>query len=94
MPRGFRRHTWADARLDEVRAAAVGGDRLDESTRHRLERSFDVDLTAIRVHTDPVSDRLTRSLRTDAFATGPHLFFRALCIDRTLRQASGSCRTR
>jgi hypothetical protein len=77
MLRGLRRHTWPDARVDEVRAAAVGGDGLDERTRRRLERSFDVDLSDIRVHTDPAADRLTRSLHTDAFATGPHLFFRA-----------------
>ena len=74
MQRGLR--AYSNVRVDEIRAAAVGGDRLDEPTRHRLERSFDIDLSGIRVHADPVADRLTRSLHTDAYAVGRHVFFR------------------
>jgi Domain of unknown function (DUF4157)/Phage Tail Collar Domain len=78
MLRSFRRHRWPDSRVEEVRAAALfGGDCLDEPTRHRLERCFHADLSRIRVHTDAAADHLTRSLNTDAFATGPHLFFGA-----------------
>jgi hypothetical protein len=55
----------------------VYGRPLDADARRTLEDSFDIDLSAVRVHDSPRADRLTRSLRADAFATGPHLFFRA-----------------
>jgi DNA-binding CsgD family transcriptional regulator len=63
----------SDDRGDVARAdiAASAG------ARRTLQRSFDIDLSAIQVHECPRADRLTRSLRADAFAAGPHLFFRA-----------------
>jgi len=63
--------------LANIRAEMPGGTPLDANARHTLERSFDIDLSVIRVHADPVADRLTRSLHTDAFAAGAHLFFRS-----------------
>jgi outer membrane protein assembly factor BamB len=63
--------------LADVRTEMAGGTRLDADVRRTLERSFDIDLSAIRVHADPVADRLTRSEHTDAFAAGAHLFFRS-----------------
>jgi hypothetical protein len=63
--------------LAEIRAGIPEGSPLDTGTRHTLEGSFDVDLSAIRVHTGPRADYLARSVQADAFAAGPHLFFRA-----------------
>src|SRR5215471_15025060 len=62
---------------DAIRGATRHGTTLDVGIRRVLETSYDVDLSAIRVHTDGRADRLTRALGTDAFASGPHLFFRA-----------------
>ncbi len=61
--------------MHEVRQAAAGGVPLDHDTRYRLERCFQIDLSAIRVHTGRTADRLTRSYETDALAAGTHLFF-------------------
>jgi hypothetical protein len=63
--------------IDAVCAEATGGDSLDEATTYRLERGFQLDLSAVRVHADGVADRVTRALDTDACAAGPHLFFRS-----------------
>ena len=62
--------------LADVRTGLADGDPLTAKARRILERSFGVDLSAIRIHADPSADRLTRLLNTDAFAAGPHLFFR------------------
>src|SRR5262249_26963045 len=59
-----------------IRARMAGGDPLDAQTRHMLERSFEIDLSEVRIHTDSAADHLTRTVQTDAFAAGPHLFFR------------------
>jgi hypothetical protein len=63
--------------LGDLHVGAVAGAALDEATRLRLERGFRTDLSAIRIHADGTADRLARALRTDAFAAGAHLFFRA-----------------
>lgn len=62
--------------MDEVRHAATAGVPLGNETRYLLEKSFEIDLSAIRIHTGGTADRLTRSHRTDALAAGTHLFFR------------------
>ena len=62
---------WAD-----VRSGIADGSPLEAGTRRTLEASLDVDLSAIRVHVGHRADRLARSLQADAFAAGPHLFFR------------------
>ena len=61
----------------DVRAKTDDGRPLDSDARRILEQSFDVDLSAIQVHDTPRADGLARSLRADAFAAGPHVFFRA-----------------
>lgn len=61
--------------IENIRCHAFGGDPLEDVTRRRLQEGFGVDLSAIRIHHDRVSDRLTRALGTDAFACGTHLFF-------------------
>jgi hypothetical protein len=71
-----RSHTRARSWLADIRTEIGDGNPLDAEPRRILERSFDVDLSAIRVHDSPRADRLTRALAADAFATGSHLFFR------------------
>jgi hypothetical protein len=60
----------------EVRAGLAGGEPLQAEARRFLEQSLGIELSAIRVHADSTGDHLTRVLCTDAFAAGPHLFFR------------------
>ena len=58
-----------------IRAQTAGGSPLDTETRSSLERSFEIDLSEIRIHADATADRLTRTLRTDALRRA-HLFLR------------------
>ena len=44
----------------QIRAEEAAGVPLEIGVRRALERCFDLDLSAIRVHANPVSDRLTR----------------------------------
>ena len=77
MSRVHRSHTHRAGLWAEVQAGTADGDPLDTVTRRTLERSFDIDLSAIRIHVGRRPDRLARTLHADAFAAGPHLFFRA-----------------
>ena len=77
MTREYRPPTATPGIWAEVRAATADGQVLDRDTRRTLECSFDTDLREIRVHAEVRADRLARALRADAFAAGPHLFFRA-----------------
>ncbi|MEO8828729.1 DUF4157 domain-containing protein [Lapillicoccus sp.] len=61
----------------DIRQSAQEGQPLDPGVRRALEAGFDVDLTRVRVHHDRRSDRLARSMHTDALASGAHLFFRS-----------------
>ncbi|HZI47088.1 MAG TPA: DUF4157 domain-containing protein, partial [Pyrinomonadaceae bacterium] len=50
------------------------GAPLPVAVRNPLARTFSVDLTPIRVHTDASAQRIVRSLSTRAFAYGNHIF--------------------
>ena len=50
------------------------GAPLPPAVRNVLARTFSVDLTPIRVHTDASAQRVVRSLSTRAFAYGNHIF--------------------
>jgi hypothetical protein len=50
------------------------GAPLPVAVRNPLARTFSVDLTPIRVHTDASAQRVVRSLSTRAFAYGNHIF--------------------
>src|ERR1043165_1372586 len=50
------------------------GAPLPVAVRNPLARTFAVDLTPIRVHTDASAQRVARSLSTRAFAYGNHIF--------------------
>jgi hypothetical protein len=60
-----------------VRRMLGAGQPLEPGVRGLLERAFGADLTAVRVHADPESDRLAAALGADAFAAGADLFFRS-----------------
>jgi len=59
-----------------IRTQLAGGRPLDAAARRALERNFEIDLSEIRIHADSMADHLTRTLHTDAFAAGTHVFFR------------------
>ena len=93
MRRVNRSLTHTPALYSDIRAGIADGNPLDADTRRKLERSFDLDLSAIRVHAGRRADRLARTLRADAFATGSHLFFscRGLsAADRARALAAGA----
>jgi hypothetical protein len=55
------------------------GGPIPASLRHRLEKCFGADLTAVRVHTGPDADRLARALGADAVTCGTAMHFRDGC---------------
>ncbi len=60
-------------RVDSTSIMSTGA-QLPVAVQNSLARTFSVDLTPIRVHTDPGAQRLARSLATRAFAYGNHIF--------------------
>jgi hypothetical protein len=56
-------------------AARGRGQPLDPGVRRALESSFDLDLSAIRIHTGPAAAELARDLDAAAFASGGDIFF-------------------
>lgn len=62
--------------LKRVDATAItgAGAPLPVAVRNPLSRTFSVDLSPIRVHTDATAQGVARSLSTRAFAYGNHIF--------------------
>jgi Domain of unknown function (DUF4157)/Putative peptidoglycan binding domain len=58
-----------------ILAARGRGARLDRRARRRLERSYSVDLSAVRVHTDAEADTLARAVNARAFTSSSDIFF-------------------
>lgn len=54
---------------------AEGGAPLPGAARSTLERRLDADLSAVRIHTGPESDKTARAMSADAFTLGPHVHF-------------------
>lgn len=67
----------ADAALGQRIHSASGGHPLDAATHSHLERSLDVALPAVQLHTDAEADQLARAVSARAFTSGTHVFFRA-----------------
>lgn len=59
-----------------IARARGGGQPLPAPLRARMERTFGVDFSGVRVHTGPEADNLNRSLQARAFTTGQDLFFK------------------
>lgn len=51
------------------------GQPLPSPLRTALETAFDSDLSAVRVHTDPLAQSAARARRAQAFASGAHIYF-------------------
>src|ERR1044072_4689741 len=60
-------------RFDSTAITSTGAP-LPVAVRNSLARTFAVDLTPIRVHTDASAQRVVRRLSTRAFAYGNHIF--------------------
>lgn len=59
-----------------IRRASGGGARLAPELQRSMSRGFGADFSAVRIHHDGESDRLTRQLQARAFTTGSDVFFR------------------
>ncbi len=63
--------------LQQVIQQARGrGQPLAEQIRRSMEQALGADFSGVRVHNDPRSDQLNRSLKARAFTTGQDIFFR------------------
>jgi Domain of unknown function (DUF4157)/Novel toxin 14 len=51
------------------------GQPLPSPLRTALETAFDSDLSAVRVHADPLAQAAARAHRAQAFASGAHIYF-------------------
>jgi hypothetical protein len=60
-------------RIDSTSITSTGA-QLPVAVKNSLSRTFSVDLTPIRVHTDASAQGLAKSLSTRAFAYGNHIF--------------------
>jgi Domain of unknown function (DUF4157) len=64
-----------DLRRD-IQHARGRGRSIPEHVRAPVERALGADLAHVRLHTDNEADRLSRSLRAQAFSTGRDIFLR------------------
>lgn len=68
---------WLDAATEsEIQRARGSGQPLSSAVRGPMEQAFGADFSAVSIHTDANSDRLSRSLHARAFTTGSDVFFR------------------
>jgi hypothetical protein len=68
---------WPEVTPGEVPRASGPGQLLDPGVRSEMEGALGTDLSAVRVHTGPSADLLTRSIGAAALTTGNDLFFRS-----------------
>jgi len=54
-----------------------GGQAMPEGVRSKMEGGFGADFSNVRVHTDPTSDSLNRSVGAKAFTQGSDIFFKS-----------------
>ena len=73
-PRVGRVTTKHELKRQELISINSTGAPLPVAVRNPLARTFAVDLTPIRVHTDASAQRVVKSLSTRAFAYGNHIF--------------------
>jgi|GEM_PF-3866349 len=59
-----------------IQQARGSGQALDKSLRPQMEQAMGADFSGVRVHTDPQSDRMSRSIQAKAFTTGQDIFFK------------------
>jgi Domain of unknown function (DUF4157) len=59
-----------------INSAKGSGQPLDAGLQQSLGQTMGADFSGVRVHTDPQSDQLNRSIQAKAFTTGQDVFFR------------------
>ena len=59
-----------------IQRARGGGQPLDSHVRARMESTFGIDFSKVRIHTGTRANQLNRILYARAFATGQDIFFR------------------
>jgi Domain of unknown function (DUF4157) len=73
QPLGNQINTHSLKRVDSTSITSTGA-QLPIAVKNSLSRTFSVDLTPIRVHTDTSAQGLAKGLSTRAFAYGNHIF--------------------
>ena len=61
---------------NQVERARQGGNALDTTVRSQMESGFGYDFNQVHIHTDSVSDNLSRQLSAEAFTLKNDIFFR------------------
>ena len=61
---------------ESIDRSRANGRSLDRGVRSQMEAALQVDLSAVRVHTNAQADTLARALSARAFTTGQDVFFR------------------
>ena len=67
----------------QLSQAKMSGSPLPATLRQKMEQSFGVDFSQVRIHSDGAANSLSRSLYASAFTTGTHIFFRHGALDYT-----------
>ena len=59
-----------------IQSARGGGQSLDANLQQSMGQAMGADFSGVKVHTDPQSDQLNKSIQAKAFTTGQDVFFR------------------
>ncbi|MFZ1752432.1 MAG: DUF4157 domain-containing protein [Caldilineaceae bacterium] len=66
-----------DTSLEQsIRQAKGGGQAMDRGVQRQMESGFGATFGGVRIHTDFMADKLTRSVQAKAFTTGKDIFFK------------------
>ncbi len=60
---------------EKVKSARGKGRPIPEQTRKRMEASFGVDLSSVRIHTGKEAEEMCKALNAQAFTIGKDIFF-------------------
>ena len=61
---------------NKVQSARHSGEPMDRSLRTKMENGFGYDFSQVNIHTDSVSDHISRQLNAEAFTIKDDIFFR------------------
>lgn len=60
----------------DIQRSQGNGSTLPQSVQNSMESGFNHDFSGVKIHHDPESDRLSRSLDAEAFTVGQDVYFR------------------